>query len=85
MSDEPIFKPMPEGPPRYRYKLQSKFDELYEWLEEHPGEWSVVERMNSNYVTLFKKKGYEATSRRRDDWTYDIWVRKPVPPSRRKG
>lgn len=56
-----------------------KRDAVVAQLKEHPGRWALVQPgvKGSSPMTGWKKRGCEATSRKRDDGLTDIYARWP--------
>ena len=62
MNDQIGWEPS-EGPPSGR----SKFQELFEWLDTHPGEWAVLHDVTTNdYSSLKKQRQYDVKWRQGD-------------------
>lgn len=80
MSDESVnWEAAPSGPPAGGRGNQ-RYSELYVWLADHPGEWMVVHSTGNAMAQVWKKQGYEVTSRRisREPNRWDIYLRSPA-------
>jgi hypothetical protein len=79
------FKPAPEGPPPRQEKYQ--YEPVIAWMEEHPGEWAVIENVPQGVAILLKRRGYEATTKMLKvgpPARFDVYARKVVRVSRKR-
>lgn len=69
-----------DPPPDRRGQQPSQRQRFVATLQKNPGRWAQYEpghQHSSSLATAFKALGCEATTRKRDDGGYDVYVRWP--------
>ena len=74
------WKPAPKGPPPRAAKGKGRYSTLMLWLDDHPGEWAVIEDTNAAQGSSLRRRGYETHNvyRYDDKNRCDVYIRKPT-------
>jgi hypothetical protein len=68
-----------QEPPPVTRGNRTKWSVLAEQLREHPGRWALVATRPSDALATYlrRRRGLEATCRKREDGQWDVYARWP--------